>query len=373
MNHCLHNKQIIPVKVVAAAVACFLALFACATMGQGKVDHPNGLVVGTIFAPPFSMKLEDGSWEGMSIDIWESIAKTLDVDYEVREFDNVAQLTKAVQLQDVDVVLVLPALEKHETNLDLSQAYFRSGLAIAVPADGSGHGLLGYLTRLDALKILAVVALLLLLWLIAGACLWLVEHRRNHDMFGGTPAQGLGHAVWWAAVTMTTVGYGDKAPRTAGGRIIAIIWMFTSIILISGFTAAISASLTAERLSGKVRGLQDLPHVRVGAVALTESVPWLRQRGISAVAFPEVKDALQAIVDHEIDAFVFDEAVLKSISSVEFPGRIFVLPKTFEHYYLSMAVNNGSALREPINRALLQFMATDEWNSLLARHSVSTN
>jgi voltage-gated potassium channel len=31
-----------------------------------------------------------------------------------------------------------------------------------------------------------------------------------------------GHALWWAVVTITTVGYGDKYPVTAGGRLVAL-------------------------------------------------------------------------------------------------------------------------------------------------------
>jgi CubicO group peptidase (beta-lactamase class C family) len=47
---------------------------------------------------------------------------------------------------------------------------------------------------------------------------------------------GIGIGIWWATVTMTTVGYGDKAPMTPGGRIVGLIWMFVGVITISGFT-----------------------------------------------------------------------------------------------------------------------------------------
>ena len=48
-----------------------------------------------------------------------------------------------------------------------------------------------------------------------------------------TPAD----ALWWSAVTVTTVGYGDRFPVTSGGRIIAIILMVTGIGLFGAFTA----------------------------------------------------------------------------------------------------------------------------------------
>ncbi|MBM3644148.1 MAG: two pore domain potassium channel family protein [Alphaproteobacteria bacterium] len=43
-----------------------------------------------------------------------------------------------------------------------------------------------------------------------------------YSFFEGQP---LGDALWWAASTATTVGYGDVAPTTTGGRIVAIALM----------------------------------------------------------------------------------------------------------------------------------------------------
>ncbi len=51
----------------------------------------------------------------------------------------------------------------------------------------------------------------------------------------------LGDALWWAATTVTTVGYGDRYPVTATGRVIAVSLMIVGIALVGAITASIAA------------------------------------------------------------------------------------------------------------------------------------
>lgn len=62
---------------------------------------------------------------------------------------------------------------------------------------------------------------------------------------------------WWAIVTMTTVGYGDYSPVTAGGRIFAVLIMFAGISLISLLTATISSIFVAKKIR-EGKGLEQL-------------------------------------------------------------------------------------------------------------------
>ncbi len=73
----------------------------------------------------------------------------------------------------------------------------------------------------------------------------------------GSNINSVWDGVWWAIVTMGTVGYGDKYPVTVGGRMVGIFLIFTGVGLMSLFTATI-ASTFVERRMKEGRGLETI-------------------------------------------------------------------------------------------------------------------
>jgi voltage-gated potassium channel len=70
-----------------------------------------------------------------------------------------------------------------------------------------------------------------------------------------------GDEFWWAAQTVTTVGYGDVVPSTGGGRFIGGITMFVSVAFVSLVTAIVTAGFVAfqqGRLSGETERHEEL-------------------------------------------------------------------------------------------------------------------
>jgi voltage-gated potassium channel Kch len=62
--------------------------------------------------------------------------------------------------------------------------------------------------------------------------------------------------IWWAIVTMTTVGYGDIAPKTPEIRLMAGVVILSGIIFVAAFTASVTSQ--AVKIVGDVRKTAEL-------------------------------------------------------------------------------------------------------------------
>jgi voltage-gated potassium channel len=85
--------------------------------------------------------------------------------------------------------------------------------------------------------VLTVLASLIIIF--GGIAVYLAEH--HHE---GANITKLGDALWWAVVTVATVGYGDYYPVTTVGRIIAVFMMLSGI----GIFVLLVGSLSQRRL-----------------------------------------------------------------------------------------------------------------------------
>ncbi len=91
----------------------------------------------------------------------------------------------------------------------------------------------------------AVVITLLAMMVILVFASVLVLQFEGNDPNGNIKTGG--EALWWAWVTMTTVGYGDFYPVTSGGRIVGSIVMLTGIGIIGALASIFAAVLVSGR------------------------------------------------------------------------------------------------------------------------------
>jgi len=231
--------------------------------------------VGVHPFPPFVIETEDDEFTGLCVDLWEDIAAEMGVNYEYVRYTDPIGMVRALDYREIDIAI--NPLYVSSVRLDMfevSQPFFISSVGVATTsiARSQFQVLLQNFFSVDFLKI---VLLLFGVLLVFGTLLWFVERGENRYQFR-PGLRGLLDGLWWAAVTMTTVGYGDKAPKTQAGRTIAIVWMFSAVIIVSGFTATIASTLTVNSLAAEIKQLEDLRSVeRIGTVNATSSADFL--------------------------------------------------------------------------------------------------
>lgn len=99
-------------------------------------------------------------------------------------------------------------------------------------------------------KYAGIITIFLLLFILPGAFVFLVEKLGNGQF--GTIFDGW----WWAIITFSTTGYGDKVPLTAAGKIAAVFTIFIGIGAMSVLSGTL-ASIFVERNTLARRGLMD--------------------------------------------------------------------------------------------------------------------
>ncbi len=360
------------------AICLLLVLLTVHSVGEVEAQPapPESLTipplrVATREAAPFSYKV-NGEWTGIAIELWKEIAKEMGREFSIQEL-SLKQIFEKLERGELDVAVgAISMTSDREASIDFSHAFFGTGLGIATRynSDNSWSGLIGRFYSSEFLK--AIGALILALF-VAAFLVYLFERKKNAEEFGGTIPSGLGASFWWSAVTMTTVGYGDKAPKTIGGRIVGGLWMFTSVVIVSTFTASIASSLTVTRLVDNVRGPEDLAGVGVVTVTNSTSSRFLREQGIRHSQVDTIGEALERLENSKVNAVVYDRPVLRYLIGKNPDPTLMVLGHSLMRENYAFALRPNFPLREQINRHLLRITQSDSFRRSVSRYLGGNN
>ena len=336
------------------------------------VDAPGKtrpLIIGVALAPPFVMK-SGNTYTGLSVELWNNIARQNQWEFTWKEFE-LQDLLKALEKGEVDICInPLTVTSKRLQRFNFSQPYFITSLAIAVKGEESYY-FLRLILNFFSLDFLKVLGLLLSILLVFGLIVWLAERHHNPDQFG-KGWKGIGDGIWWSAVTMTTVGYGDKAPVTWIGKIVGFIWMFTAIIVITSFTAGITSSLTVNQMDNVIEGLKDLKDMEVGSIEGTSSAEVLLHHGIPHKYYQNLKEGMDQLIEGSVSAFVYDEPMLQYIIKEEgLEDKVQVLNHSFHTEYYSFSMPYDHPLITPLNQALITQLESPGWRQILHHYHLN--
>ena len=104
-------------------------------------------------------------------------------------------------------------------------------------------GVLGTVLRNESRTLISAIFVMVILVVLSASGIYVVERHDQPDAFGSIPS-----AMWWATVTLTTVGYGDVVPMTVAGRLLGVLITVLGVgmaalpagIIASGFTTELA-------------------------------------------------------------------------------------------------------------------------------------
>lgn len=353
-------------------VLCRLPLSAQGdTTTLDSIPPVDTITVGYKISPPFIIE-EKGKLEGPSIWLWKEVSKAegLIFRYEERSLDG---LMKGLEDGSLDLSINPLTITSHRAErFDFSHPYYIAHSGIMSKAPSSWEKLSSFLSSFLSANFFRALGALAFVILIFGWLEWLFERRHNTEEFG-KGWKGLWNGFWWSAVTMTTVGYGDKSPQTVGGRIVALIWMFTAIIIISGFTASIASSLTVDQLGWSRNSIEDFKESAVGTVRGSSTDRWLREHFYnSRKGYASIDEMLDALRKEKVVAVSYDKPILQSLLKNEEDLDFELLPIRFnpQFYAMGFGAQLSETQRDLISQSVLQVTERIDWQILLSEYSL---
>ena len=294
----------------------FSVCFATATTGArcAQQRETETLRVAVYDVPPYGYVDTDGSISGVSVELWRRVAEQMKWPSKLIPVSDIESILSGLEQGRFDAAIgAITITRERAARVDFSYPAHPSGTAIAIRKEtGPLFAILSYGTALAGLSPLIIVILTMLV--LVGLAMWFVE-RQVHSVEKASESSvaTLHDGLYWAVVTMTTVGYGDKTPKTTSGRIVAISWMLSSLVLVSLLSTSVAIDLREKKLA---------------AVARSSGAEYLDELHLHYTKYKDLPEALNSLANGQSNAVVNSEGALQYFISKRY-AKALEIPQGF--------------------------------------------
>ncbi|XP_031571660.1 uncharacterized protein LOC116305827 isoform X3 [Actinia tenebrosa] len=177
----------------------------------------------------------------------------------------------------------------------------------------------------------------------AGVVIWILESRDNPEQFPTSFVKGVGEGFWWSFITMTTLGYGDRAPVTILGRLFGIFWTLAGLVVLSVVVGAISSSLATVSMDTnvplygtKIAAFQNSSEHQYGVLKNSKMNTEQQYESIEAIQ--------KALVDREVKGALIDTYVAAENKDVLFSDEDITVSKLIDSSFGYGVVLSGAGV-----------------------------
>jgi len=333
-------------------------------LAQNQLTLSDTLKVGVAGSQPFVFP-SSASNKGIAVEIWEDIAAKKEWNYTYQSFDNVETALNSLKKGQLDLVVGPISITSDRLQyMRFSQPYYNSSLAIVSRSDKLS--LWQKIQPFFSLKLILAIVVFLFILAIVGTLLWLAERKNSPEQFPGKPLDGIGNGMWLAIVTMSTVGYGDKAPVTLWGRIITGTWIVVSIIFATSMVAGIASTLTISSLgTSTITNIEQLANKKAATIAGSPSDLFLKENKAKVISVNSMDEAFEKLKAKDVEAVVYDRPQLLYYIKQNQSENLYISKAEYYKLGYGFAFPTGSSLVYLVNRSLLELSEHQETEKII--------
>lgn len=300
--------------------------------------------------PPLAYE-EDKRPVGFAVSLFRKCAELMEVRCRFVQMPLGETLEKLTN-GEIDVAIGgISITSERETKFDFTTPTLTGGLCCISVETPS------FLPELSSRGIRLLASLFLFL-LAFGHILWFFE--RGQSAIDDRYFPGIFESFWCLFATMSTVGYGDIAPRRWAGRVISVFVMLLGISFFGIITATFTTDFLVEAYTHSFTDLGSVYGLTVGCKRGTTSEVLLSRKGIEYSAVDDFAALVDGLHNGYFQVAVHDEIVARNKLAGNNRLEIKSLSSTRQQY--GFAVPEKSLLLEKLNRSILELKESGQYD-----------
>ena len=363
----------LPIIINRAMTMLPVLLAVSVLLGNGQSTPPapvaptRELVVGILIQPPFVEKISPTIYTGFAIDMWEEMAELTETHFTYREYSSAQDILKAVSESSIDVAVGdLTVTGARLKNMEFCQPYYLGGLRIMVNEDRTTS----FVRLFDGLHSTGnlEIAGYAFIGMVVATLVVTMTLRRLDPLFSRNWHSGLAESFYHVVSVAMTGKTSYKGATGAGAKIMAAVWIVCGVAIVAYITSSVTSVMTANRMRDEISGPGDLGGKSIGVITGTPSADFARAQGWETQGFNSLSATVDALVEHEIQAIVYDAPVLAYYDRAHPELPLTEVGPMFDLQRYAFALPHGSPYRIPFNIAMLNLEESKFVEKLRARY-----
>lgn|GEM_PF-3962370 len=314
--------------------------------------NASPLRVGIVEGPPFAMRNADKVPRGIAVDLWEEIARRIQVPYEFTKFSTTTdEMLDLLYTHQLDLVIgPISVTYDRIQKLDFTISYFNNKVGIIVQKDTSY--LWKALVSFFHSSFVLMVLLLIIVFLLYVSIVWTFE-REKHKELPEKYIHALAYVFWMHIFHKHYILF----PHSRWGKAAGLIWVTCTTLLLASLTASLASYyfMVIQLNNSGITKPSDLHNKVLAAIEGRYDYEVAKSVSSSVISVKNIDEALDMLKAGKVFGFVYDHYTAQyELAHKEDTSSFVVLDIALDHQPLAFAVRYNDPLRVTINRMITQ-------------------